>query len=79
MVDLKIILEIKSVVLIFVMVKVRIGYFVEVQILEVFGIDYIDESEVLIFVDEEYYIDKWKFKVVFVCGVRDLGEVLRRI
>src|SRR3982074_1925417 len=62
-----------------VMAKVRIGHFVEAQILESLGIDYIDESEVLTPADEEYHIDKGAFKVPFVCGCRDLGEALRRI
>ena len=79
MADPKIILEIKSAVSIPVMAKVRIGHFVEAQILEALGIDYIDESEVLTPADEEHYIDKWKFKAAFVCGARDLGEALRRI
>uniref|UniRef100_A0A7C5V2B4 Pyridoxal 5'-phosphate synthase subunit PdxS n=1 Tax=Caldicellulosiruptor owensensis TaxID=55205 RepID=A0A7C5V2B4_9FIRM len=79
MADPKIILEIKSAVSIPVMAKVRIGHFVEAQILEALGIDYIDESEVLTPADEEHHIDKWKFKAAFVCGARDLGEALRRI
>ena len=62
-----------------VMTKVRIGHFVEAQILEALGIDYIDESEVLTPADEHYHIDKHAFKVPFVCGARDLGEALRRI
>ena len=62
-----------------VMAKVRIGHFVEAQILESMGIDYIDESEVLTPADEENHIDKHPFKVPFVCGCRDLGEALRRI
>jgi pyridoxal 5'-phosphate synthase pdxS subunit len=62
-----------------VMAKCRIGHFVEAQILEALGIDYIDESEVLTPADEEYHIDKHPFKVPFVCGCRDLGEALRRI
>src|SRR5437899_5866957 len=62
-----------------VMAKVRIGHFVQAQILEELGIDYIDESEVLTPADEEYHIDKHPFKVPFVCGCRDLGEALRRI
>lgn len=62
-----------------VMAKVRIGHFVEAQILEVLGIDYIDESEVLTPADEEHHINKHKFKVPFVCGCRNLGEALRRI
>src|SRR5690349_4065303 len=62
-----------------VMAKVRIGHFVEAQILEALGIDYIDESEVLTPADEENHINKNKFKVPFVCGCRNLGEALRRI
>src|SRR5262249_20488301 len=62
-----------------VMAKVRIGHFVEAQILEAMGVDYIDESEVLTPADEENHIDKHSFKVPFVCGCRDLGEALRRI
>jgi len=62
-----------------VMAKVRIGHFVEAQILEALGVDYIDESEVLTPADEEYHIDKFAFNVPFVCGARDLGEALRRI
>src|SRR5260370_13318892 len=62
-----------------VMAKCRIGHFVEAQILEALGVDYIDESEVLTPADEEYHIDKHLFKVPFVCGCRDLGEALRRI
>jgi len=62
-----------------VMAKCRIGHFVEAQILEVLGIDYIDESEVLTPADEENHVDKWLFKVPFVCGARNLGEALRRI
>jgi pyridoxal 5'-phosphate synthase pdxS subunit len=62
-----------------VMAKVRIGHFVEAQILEALGIDYIDESEVLTPADEEHHVNKHKFKVPFVCGCRNLGEALRRI
>src|SRR5205809_416548 len=62
-----------------VMAKVRIGHFVEAQILESIGIDYIDESEVLTPADEEHHINKHKFKVPFVCGCRNLGEALRRV
>lgn len=62
-----------------VMAKCRIGHFVEAQILEQLGIDYIDESEVLTPADEEHHINKHKFKVPFVCGCRNLGEALRRI
>ncbi len=62
-----------------VMAKCRIGHFVEAQILEALGIDYIDESEVLTPADEENHVDKWQFKIPFVCGARNLGEALRRI
>lgn len=62
-----------------VMAKARIGHFVEAQILEAIGVDYIDESEVLTPADEQYHIDKHQFKVPFVCGARNLGEALRRI
>src|SRR5216117_850590 len=61
------------------MAKARIGHFVEAQILEALGIDFIDESEVLTPADEEFHIDKRAFGVPFVCGCRDLGEALRRI
>ncbi len=71
--------EIKAVVTIPVMAKARIGHFVEAQILEALGVDFIDESEVLTPADEEFHIDKHAFKVPFVCGARDLGEALRRI
>ena len=71
--------EIKAAVSIPVMAKVRIGHFVEAQILEALGIDYIDESEVLTPADEAYHIDKKNFRIPFVCGARDLGEALRRI
>jgi pyridoxal 5'-phosphate synthase pdxS subunit len=77
--DPKIIKEIKAAVSIPVMAKVRIGHFVEAQILEALGIDFIDESEVLTPADEMYHIDKWAFKIPFVCGARNLGEALRRI
>jgi len=73
------IIEIMEVVSIPVMAKCRIGHFVEAQILESLGVDYIDESEVLTPADEEHHIDKWQFKVPFVCGCRNLGEALRRI
>lgn len=71
--------EIMASVSIPVMAKVRIGHFVEAQILEALGVDYIDESEVLTPADEEYHIYKRPFKVPFVCGCRNLGEALRRI
>ena len=70
---------IKSVVTIPVMAKARIGHFVEAQILEALGVDYVDESEVLTPADEFHHIDKWKFTVPFVCGATNLGEALRRI
>jgi pyridoxal 5'-phosphate synthase pdxS subunit len=71
--------EIKAAVTIPVMAKCRIGHFAEAQILEALGVDYIDESEVLTVADEEFHVDKSKFKVPFVCGARNLGEALRRI
>lgn len=77
--DLKLIKEIQNAVSIPVMAKVRIGHFVEAQILEALEIDYIDESEVLSPADDVYHIDKTKFNVPFVCGAKDLGEALRRI
>lgn len=77
--DPELIQKIARVVTIPVMAKVRIGHFVEAQILEVLGIDYIDESEVLTPADEENHINKHNFKIPFVCGCRNLGEALRRI
>ena len=71
--------EIMAAVTIPVMAKVRIGHFVEAQVLEALGVDFIDESEVLTPADEEHHIDKQSFKVPFVCGARDLGEALRRV
>ena len=71
--------EIMDAVSIPVMAKVRIGHFVEAQILESLGVDMIDESEVLTPADEKYHIDKKKFTIPFVCGARNLGEALRRI
>ena len=71
--------EIQEVVSIPVMAKARIGHFVEAQILEALEVDYIDESEVLTPADEANHINKWKFKVPFVCGATNLGEALRRI
>ncbi len=71
--------EIMKAVSIPVMAKVRIGHFVEAQVLEAMGVDFIDESEVLTPADEEHHVDKHKFKVPFVCGARNLGEALRRI
>jgi pyridoxal 5'-phosphate synthase pdxS subunit len=77
--DPKMIREIQDAVSIPVMAKVRIGHFVEAQILEAVEIDFIDESEVLSPADDVYHIDKTAFKAPFVCGARDLGEALRRI
>jgi len=71
--------EIQEAVTIPVMAKVRIGHFVEAQILQALAVDFIDESEVLTPADESFHIDKHAFKVPFVCGARDLGEALRRI
>ena len=73
------IVEIMESVSIPVMAKCRIGHFVEAQILEAIGVDYVDESEVLTPADEQHHIDKWRFKIPFVCGCRELGEALRRI
>ncbi len=70
---------IKATVTIPVMAKARIGHFVEAQILEALGVDYVDESEVLTPADEAHHIDKWAFTVPFVCGATNLGEALRRI
>ena len=77
--DPELIIQIKNAVSIPVMAKVRIGHFVEAQILQALGIDFIDESEVLTPADESHHIDKWKFKSPFVCGATNLGEALRRI
>lgn len=77
--DPELILKIMETVTIPVMAKCRIGHFVEAQILESLGIDYIDESEVLTPADDEHHIYKHNFKVPFVCGARNLGEALRRI
>jgi pyridoxal 5'-phosphate synthase pdxS subunit len=71
--------EIMAIVSIPVMAKARIGHFVEAQVLQALGVDYIDESEVLTPADEEHHIDKWQFTTPFVCGARNLGEALRRI
>src|SRR6266566_483403 len=71
--------EIQKAVTIPVMAKARIGHFVEAQILESLAVDYIDESEVLTPADEHFHIDKFAFRIPFVCGCRDLGEALRRI
>jgi pyridoxal 5'-phosphate synthase pdxS subunit len=77
--DPELILQIMDAVTIPVMAKCRIGHFVEAQILEAIGVDYIDESEVLTPADEQHHINKHDFKVPFVCGCRNLGEALRRI
>jgi pyridoxal 5'-phosphate synthase pdxS subunit len=77
--DPQMIKGIQAAVSIPVMAKVRIGHFVEAQLLEAIEIDYIDESEVLSPADDKYHIDKTKFSVPFVCGAKDLGEALRRI
>ena len=77
--DPKMIKEIQKAVSIPVMAKVRIGHFVEAQILEAIEIDYIDESEVLSPADDRFHVDKKEFQVPFVCGAKDLGEALRRI
>src|ERR1700680_1560662 len=77
--DVSLIKEIIAAVTIPVMAKARIGHFVEAQVLQALGVEYIDESEVLTPPDEEHHIDKWQFDVPFVCGARDLGEALRRI
>jgi len=77
--DPQMITEIQEAVSIPVMAKARIGHFVESQILQALGVDYIDESEVLTPADNEYHIDKWAFTTPFVCGSRNLGEALRRI
>jgi len=79
MADPEKVIEIIEAVSIPVMGKVRIGHFVEAQVLEVLGVDMIDESEVLTPADEEFHIEKTKFTVPFVCGARNLGEALRRI
>jgi pyridoxal 5'-phosphate synthase pdxS subunit len=71
--------EIQACVSVPVMAKARIGHFAEAQILEALGVDFVDESEVLTPADEHFHIDKFAFKVPFVCGCRDLGEALRRI
>lgn len=77
--DPELIIKIKEAVTIPVMAKARIGHFVEAQVLESLGVDCVDESEVLTPADEEFHIDKSKFKIPFVCGARNLGEALRRI
>jgi pyridoxal 5'-phosphate synthase pdxS subunit len=77
--DPEIITQIMQSVSIPVMAKVRIGHFVEAEVLQALGVDYIDESEVLTPADEAHHVNKWDFNVPFVCGCRDLGEALRRI
>ncbi len=77
--DPELILQIMDAITIPVMAKCRIGHFVEAQVLQALGVDYIDESEVLTPADEEHHIDKGPFKIPFVCGCRNLGEALRRI
>ncbi len=79
MADLDVIEKIKRSVTIPVMAKCRIGHFIEARVLEAMEVDFIDESEVLTPADNKYHIDKWSFKVPFVCGCRNLGEALRRI
>jgi pyridoxal 5'-phosphate synthase pdxS subunit len=79
MASIKIIKQIMEVVTIPVMAKARIGHFAEAQVLESIGVDYVDESEVLTPADEEHHINKWHYKVPFVCGARNLGEALRRV
>jgi pyridoxal 5'-phosphate synthase pdxS subunit len=79
MASVKKIKEIMAIVTIPVMAKCRIGHFVEAQILQALGVDYVDESEVLTPADERFHVDKFAFTVPFVCGARDLGEALRRI
>src|SRR4028119_1065712 len=73
------IVEIQEAVTIPVMAKARIGHFVEAQMLEALEVDYIDESEVLTPADEAHHVDKWAFRIPFVCGATNLGEALRRI
>jgi pyridoxal 5'-phosphate synthase pdxS subunit len=79
MADPEVVCRIIEAVTIPVMAKCRIGHFVEAQVLEALGVDYVDESEVLTPADEAYHVDKQSFTVPFVCGARDLGEALRRI
>jgi pyridoxal 5'-phosphate synthase pdxS subunit len=79
MASVKIIKGIMDAVTVPVMAKARIGHFAEAQVLEFLGVDYIDESEVLTPADEEHHINKWPYRVPFVCGARNLGEALRRI
>ncbi|MCE5176021.1 MAG: pyridoxal 5'-phosphate synthase lyase subunit PdxS [Caldisericales bacterium] len=77
--DPQMVSEIMKAVSVPVMAKCRIGHTIEAQVLQSIGVDYIDESEVLTPADEEFHVDKWAFKVPFVCGCRNLGEALRRI
>src|SRR5947209_7456678 len=77
--DPELIVGIQEAVTIPVMAKARIGHFAEAQILQALEVDYIDESEVLTPADEAHHIDKWEFKIPFVCGATNLGEALRRI
>ena len=79
MADPEVIIKIMDAVSIPVMAKCRIGHFAEAQILQSLGVDYIDESEVLTPADDKYHVNKWDFKVPFVCGATNLGEALRRI
>jgi pyridoxal 5'-phosphate synthase pdxS subunit len=79
MANLGVIERIMEVVSVPVMAKCRIGHFVEAQVLQSIGVDYVDESEVLTPADEEHHVDKWAFTVPFVCGATNLGEALRRI
>jgi len=79
MADPTVIADIMEAVTIPVMAKCRIGHFVEAQVLEALGVDFVDESEVLTPADEKHHVDKWAFKVPFVCGAINLGEALRRI
>ncbi|MBU4302635.1 MAG: pyridoxal 5'-phosphate synthase lyase subunit PdxS, partial [Actinobacteria bacterium] len=79
MADPKVIEGIMEAVTVPVMAKCRIGHFVEAQVLEAMGVDYVDESEVLTPADESYHVDKHRFKVPFVCGAINLGEALRRL
>jgi pyridoxal 5'-phosphate synthase pdxS subunit len=79
MADHTVIADIMEAVTIPVMAKCRIGHFVEAQVLEALGVDFVDESEVLTPADEKHHVDKWAFKVPFVCGAINLGEALRRI
>jgi len=77
--DPQMVSEIMKAVSVPVMAKCRIGHTIEAQVLQSIGVDYIDESEVLTPADEEFHVDKWAFRVPFVCGCRNLGEALRRI